>query len=69
MENEIYHFNMGSFRKYLNENKLRILREPYGEDLVSSKVSDDRNDRRNAIYSKQAAFERRVEVIRVSENR
>ena len=68
VENEIYHFNLGSLRKYLSENKLKIVRYPFGEDLVSPKVSDDRNDKRNAIYSKQAAFERRVEIIRVSEN-
>lgn len=65
IENELLHFNAGALKNYMDNNQLLLKCVPYGEDLASGSVSDDLNDKRNAIYSKKAAFERRVEVIAV----
>lgn len=65
VENEIRHFRQGLLGKYLESGALRITRQPFGEDKLSNSVSDDRNDRRNAVYSKNASFERRVEIIAI----
>lgn len=65
VENEITEYKMGALRPYLESGNLEIIRQPFGEDRAAKGVSDDINDKRNAIYSKRAAFERRVEVIDV----
>ena len=65
VKNEMMHVNRSSLRKYIETGQLKIVSIPYGEDKVAANVSDDVNDKRNAIYSKRAAFERRVEIISV----
>lgn len=65
IENELLHYNGGSLKAFIGSGQLSLKCVPYGEDLVSGNVSDDINDKRNAVYSKKAAFERRVEVIAV----
>ena len=59
------HFNMSSLEKYIQSGQLEIVSIPFGEDRASANVSDDLNDKRNAIYSKKASFERRVEIIAI----
>ncbi|MEQ8324274.1 MAG: hypothetical protein RIC15_09805 [Vicingaceae bacterium] len=63
--NEIEHYNGSALLKFLENGQLNIRVFPFGEDRASQSVSDDFNDRRNAIYSKKAAFERRVEIISI----
>lgn len=65
VENQIEHFNYGSLKTYIEQGKLIIRKFPFGEDRLSERVSDDVNDKRNAIYSKKASFERRVEILSV----
>jgi len=45
------------------EVMLEIHEEPYGEDQASAEVSDNPNDIRNAVYSRAAARERRIQII------
>jgi tetratricopeptide (TPR) repeat protein len=61
-------FNEGKLSVFLDSGQLSIRHEPYGEDQSASDVSDNLNDKRNSIYSKRAAFERRVEVISLNVN-
>jgi hypothetical protein len=61
----------GVFLKYLNANvenggKLIIFQEPYGDTQASEFVSDNPNDKRNSVYSKAAALERKVEIMHFS---
>jgi hypothetical protein len=58
----------GIFLDYLNGTaangaKLTILEEPLGKSTASPLVSDNPNDKRNSIYSRAAAFERKVQII------
>ncbi len=71
LKNFIYEYNNGIFNEYLNANSdgepmLEINEEPIGEGQASVKVSDNPNDIRNAIYSKAAALERRIQIIMYS---
>ena len=65
VRNELSHFHGSDLDPYLQSGQLKIRVFPYGEDEAAVGVSDDANDRRNAVYSKKAAFERRVEIIAV----
>lgn len=42
--------------------RLRIISEPVGEALSNPLVSDNPNDARNSVYSRAAAFERRIQI-------
>jgi len=58
----------GIFMDYIkgtatNGARLTILREPLGKSTASPLVSDNPNDKRNSIYSRAAAFERKVQII------
>ncbi len=65
VKNELEFFQSGALVKYLESGQLKINSIPFGEDRLSARVSDDLNDKRNAIYSKKASFERRVEILSV----
>ena len=65
VENQIEHFNYGSLKSFMDSGKLILKRFPFGEDRLTQRVSDDVNDKRNAIYSKKASFERRVEILSI----
>lgn len=61
-------YKNGVFIKYINGNadnggKLNIIKEPFGETKSAAYVSDNPNDKRNSVYSKSAALERKVEII------
>lgn len=71
LKNFIYEYNDGVFKKYLSthsngEAMLEIHEEPIGEEQASSEVSDNPNDIRNAVYSRAAARERRIQIIMYS---
>ncbi len=60
----------GFFKKYI-QNETDVLGKIIFEDveigeLTSSKVSDDFNDKRNAVYSPSASSERKIQIIAVS---
>lgn len=46
-----------------NGAKLMIYEDPVGEEMSNPFVSDNPNDLRNAVYSRSAAFERRIEIV------
>jgi len=61
-------FDNGIFIPYLDGNaengaKLTIYKDPIGESLSNPFVSDNANDSRNSIYSRAAAFERKIQII------
>jgi hypothetical protein len=58
----------GIFIEYLNNTarngaSLIIVEEPLGESTAATFVSDNPNDKRNSVYSRNAAFERKVQII------
>jgi hypothetical protein len=68
LRNYIYQFNEGVFLPYLdstatNGGKLILLEDPIGENQSSPFVSDNPNDKRNSVYSRAAAFERKIQII------
>jgi len=71
LENYLIQFEKGKFIPYLsgmsdNGGKLTIKRIPFGEFTASSLVSDNLNDKRNSVYSRAAALERKIEIQSVS---
>lgn len=57
----------GALKPYLNGTspdsvRLYIFEDPVGKEKASPFVSDNPNDLRNSVYSRYAAFERRIEI-------
>ena len=65
MENYIEVYRNRSFLPYLQSGQLSIEPIPYGESQAAEQVSDALDDRTRAIYSPQAAKERRIEIMRI----
>jgi len=68
LKNYIREIDGGAFLKYLdstatNGGALTIMEDPIGEATASPFVSDNPNDRRNSIYSRTAAFERKIQIV------
>jgi hypothetical protein len=60
-------FQNGALKPYLqDENKIKITIEEVGELKASPLVSDNPNDATNAVYSRAAALERKIQIIAVS---
>lgn len=60
-------FENGALKPYLaDENKVKIIIEEVGELKASPLVSDNPNDATNAVYSRAAALERKIQIIAVS---
>lgn len=53
----------GRFEKWIKDKKLEIVFLPKGEDDAARTVSDQLQDTRKSIYSKEAAMERRIEIV------
>jgi len=71
LKNFIYEYDKGIFNKYLSstdtaEARLEIHEVPIGEEQAAAEVSDNPNDKRNAVYSRAAALERRIQIIMYS---
>jgi hypothetical protein len=66
----VNYFNVyqnGALKTYLaDENKVKIIIEEVGELKASPLVSDNLNDATNAVYSRAAALERKIQIIAVS---
>jgi hypothetical protein len=70
MKNYLLDFNHKAFDEYINGTaanraKLAFEDEAIGEAASSKKVSDNPNDRRNSVYSRAAALERKIEITDV----
>ena len=68
VKNYISFYKNGVFLNYLIADKkgkttLSFKEESFGEYLTDKMVSDNPNDKRNSIFSKKAALERKVEII------
>lgn len=61
--------NGGIFIEYMNDGRLTIEQEAYGETKAPKGVSDKLTDERDSIYSILASAERRVEIVGVSVSR
>ena len=51
------------FTNWIQDKKLEIVFLPKGEDDADKTVSDQVKDTRKSIYSKEAAMERRIEIV------
>jgi hypothetical protein len=63
-------YERGAIQPYLdhtaeNSGKLDIVQIPFGEYVADNFVSDNPNDKNNAIYSIAAARERKIEIVSV----
>lgn len=68
VKNYISFYKNGVFLNYIledknGETKLNFKEVSFGEYLSDKLVSDNPNDKKNSIYSKKAALERKVEII------
>lgn len=66
--NYLKQYYEGVLMEYINGTagngaKLTIVEEPLGKSTASPLVSDNPNDKRNSIYSRAAALERKVQII------
>lgn len=73
-KNYLKEYAGGVFNKYINGTstdggKLTIYEDPIGKAQANPFVSDNPNDKRNSIYSRAAAFERKVQLIMYSEGK
>jgi hypothetical protein len=69
--NYIKEYEDGYFEKYLENNtatngSLTIYQDPLGDSQSIGKVSDNPNDKRNSIYSRDAALQRKIQIIMYS---
>ena len=66
LENYWLQWKDDSFEKWIKEGRLQINFIPKGEDEASIKVSDQFKDTRKSVYSKDAAMERRIEIVDIT---
>ncbi|OFX57400.1 MAG: hypothetical protein A2046_06405 [Bacteroidetes bacterium GWA2_30_7] len=71
LKNYFMEYNNGVFEKYLNNNSekanyLKFELQAIGEELANKNISDDLNDKRNSVYSPNAAMERKIQIIAIS---
>jgi len=62
MINYLKEYDKGQFKKYIDNGSLLFEQLPFGEYTANEKVSDDYHDKRNSIYNRSAALERRIEI-------
>jgi hypothetical protein len=63
--NYIQQYKNGVFSTYIQSKNLIIYELPFGESTSSEKVSDNPNDKKNSIYSIEAMYERKIEIVDV----
>ena len=61
--NYLKQFNNGDFTEHHISESLTISELPVGESVVVEKVSDDPNDEIMSIYSIQAIYSRKIEIV------
>ncbi len=53
--------------KAANGGRLELYRIPFGENRSDLAVSDNLNDKKNSVYSRKAALERKIEILEVKQ--
>ncbi len=71
LKNFIMDYDNGYFRPYIENpndslSKLSIYEDPLGDSQSLGLVSDNPNDKRNSIYSREAALQRKIQIIMYS---
>ncbi|MEA3444352.1 MAG: hypothetical protein U9R19_06440 [Bacteroidota bacterium] len=67
-ENYLSEYNNGIFIYYVDNKKLIINKIAFGESKSAGKISDDISDKRNSIYSPEAARARKITIEAVEIN-
>jgi len=65
--NLISTFENGQLKYYLENDKLKIMELPFGENKSDKSVSDNPKDRKKSVYSKEAMLERKIEIVEIVE--
>ena len=65
--NLISTFENGQLKYYLENDKLKIIELPFGENQSNKSVSDNPKDRKKSVYSKEAMLERKIEIVEIVE--
>ena len=55
----------GVLQAYFDSGVIKLVENPFGESFSPANVSDDYYNKRKSVYSKEASFERRVDVIAI----
>ncbi len=63
--NHFASYRDGIFAPYLQSRQLILSERSFGEEQARKTVSDQLEDKRNSIYSVEAAVERRVEIVEI----
>ena len=63
--NYLSQYKKGVLKQYILSRDLIITEIPFGESNSSSRVSDDKNDLNQSIYSIEAMLERKIEIIEI----
>ena len=66
IKNEILNYEGGMFRDYVRQGKLILTDISFGEETSPKDVSDRQNDI-NATYSVKASRERRVQIVKITD--
>ena len=65
IQNEIKVFRGGVLWKYMESGDLVVAEKSFGEATAPQGISDDPKKVRQSIYSPEASYERRVEIVEV----
>lgn len=63
LKNYLVSWNEGKLREAIMQNRLKIDFVPVGESISAPGVSDDYNNPSRSVFSREAALERRIEII------
>ncbi len=62
---ELKNKNFGSLVPYFRDGSIKVVESPYGESTAPATVNDNSSNKKQSIYSVEASYERRVEIIAV----
>ncbi|HEY3385837.1 MAG TPA: hypothetical protein VGK46_04965 [Saprospiraceae bacterium] len=65
IQNEFKVFRGGVLWKYMESGDLVVAEKSFGEETAPQNISDDPKKVRQSIYSPEASYERRVEIVEV----
>lgn len=66
IKNEMLNYDGGIFKEYVREGKLILTDISFGEETSPKDISDRKSDK-NAIYSVEASRERRVQIVKITD--
>lgn len=66
VENHFYQWRGGALVPYINSGQLKLTERPLGESQAPPSVSDEISDIKASIYSVDASYERRVEILEIT---